>query len=849
MILDLSFLIRTAHLFLLRFSSLLVVRLSSQAASRGAHPTSLGRVFRFAIGALLSHAVFAHAAFDRIAISSEDPLPAPRWVYTKETKGIGGSKSVASQLASLKAAQILGEGSRCLDQARAVYSKAKSLQSWVNIVEIDCASKLSSSAANADKLARVLEQSAKNPQWLVSGPQAQMLRETSVRGYLTLIEQDAKTNRGRVWSSIDRLQVLDAWMDQKDKARMWRGAGDAAVAELRIEAARELFLRSLAEVDSEEVRAKLQSINTEDANSKSALFEGSGAKIKARPEGFEQQLEGWESRSQNAQPGTAQTGTAQPGTATPATTPAVRVQPFDASSEEVELVDRITTDLKAGDLVLAVTDAVKLILEFPGGTRAKWAVDRISEAYWSLADRQDPKLKDIRAQIVKQMGRVDAERVGEWARVCFNRGQYSDSFILARKALEKSEGTQRTRIIELAAEAAIAVEKYDVARELFRELIEKHSGTPASREGLLRLGLLHYRLGQYPQAIADLERALALPLQSESLEVIARHWLWRSLQKQNSSAERIRVAAEDLIRKFPFSYYGLRAQIEQVGFEAKGDIIGALEWNSPRAKIESKVWLTGHERIAWEKARLLLEAGWLDEAQAELRELPAPIRAEDKAIRALIWAAAGGFQVASRLANEAWDEKPELRRSPLLEAAFPSEFISFVRTQADMRKVDRDLVRGLIKQESGYNVKAVSSSNALGLMQMIPPTAREIANDLRMGSLLLPDDLFEPERNIEMGTYYLSRMISKYQGHVPLALAAYNAGPGRIDRWLRERPSLKGLATSRSSAPDDELWIDEIPYSETSFYVKAILRNLLLYRLFDQSRIEVANPLWGSVKK
>ena len=70
-----------------------------------------------------------------------------------------------------------------------------------------------------------------------------------------------------------------------------------------------------------------------------------------------------------------------------------------------------------------------------------------------------------------------------------------------------------------------------------------------------------------------------------------------------------------------------------------------------------------------------------------------------------------------------------------------------------------------------------------------------------------------------------------------------------MDRWLRSRPSLKTLPTLRSSQPDDELWFDEIPYWETSYYVKAILRNILLYRMFDKSEIQVPDPVWASPSK
>ncbi|RYZ75792.1 MAG: lytic murein transglycosylase, partial [Proteobacteria bacterium] len=385
-------------------------------------------------------------------------------------------------------------------------------------------------------------------------------------------------------------------------------------------------------------------------------------------------------------------------------------------------------------------------------------------------------------------------------------------------------------------DAALATEQWTEADRSLRELIEKSSGQPASREALLRSGLLNYRKGNYTEAATDLERLLALP-QAENNELTARYWLWRALQK--SKSDRAARAADDVMTKFPFSYYGLRARIEQGK--------GTLEWDSTKAKaekVESKIWVTANEKLAWEKVQMLLKAGWVEEAQAELKELPPALRAEDRAVRSLVWAAAAGFVTASRLANDGWDEKSDLRRAPFTDAAFPREFTDIITTQAAARNVDRDLVRSLIKQESSYNVKATSTSNAYGLMQMIPPTAREIAQDLKLGTLKLPEDMFVPERNIRMGTYYLSRMISKYQGNIPLSLAAYNAGPGRMDKWLRTRPTLKNLASLKSSKPDDELWIDELPYSEPCFYVKAILRNLMLYRLLDKGRVEITEPIW-----
>lgn len=120
--------------------------------------------------------------------------------------------------------------------------------------------------------------------------------------------------------------------------------------------------------------------------------------------------------------------------------------------------------------------------------------------------------------------------------------------------------------------------------------------------------------------------------------------------------------------------------------------------------------------------------------------------------------------------------------------------LGYIEEASEKYNVDSKLIQALIKQESGFNPNAVSKAGAKGLMQLMPKTA------LSLGV----KDAFNPKENIEGGVKYLKQMLDKYHGNKILALAAYNAGPGAVDKF--------------SGVP---------PYKETQNYVKSILANYL----------------------
>jgi soluble lytic murein transglycosylase len=172
-----------------------------------------------------------------------------------------------------------------------------------------------------------------------------------------------------------------------------------------------------------------------------------------------------------------------------------------------------------------------------------------------------------------------------------------------------------------------------------------------------------------------------------------------------------------------------------------------------------------------------------------------------------------------------------LRRSGDADAwawncAYPRPYRDVVDAAERRHQVPPSLVHAVMRQESAFRADAVSPVGARGLMQLMPNTARRA---VEQGALDVQDpDLNDPRQNIELGAFYLGKLLSMLGGQIPLAVAAYNAGPAAVGRWLRSADDL----------PLD-LWIARIPYDETRLYVGKVLTNWLAYRALASESVDL----------
>jgi soluble lytic murein transglycosylase len=147
---------------------------------------------------------------------------------------------------------------------------------------------------------------------------------------------------------------------------------------------------------------------------------------------------------------------------------------------------------------------------------------------------------------------------------------------------------------------------------------------------------------------------------------------------------------------------------------------------------------------------------------------------------------------------------------------YPRPYPDAVATASELASIPADWILGVMRQESLYRKDAVSRADARGLMQMLPTTAAAVARRWRLPSPR-KDDLFEPSVAVPLGAAYLRELLNRYAGQLDESLAAYNAGAAAVARWLPPK------------SMDADVWIENIPYTETRGYVEHILEHIVAF--------------------
>jgi soluble lytic murein transglycosylase len=412
----------------------------------------------------------------------------------------------------------------------------------------------------------------------------------------------------------------------------------------------------------------------------------------------------------------------------------------------------------------------------------------------------------------------------------------------AAACLGKDVSTDLRRIIRDCPQAELAARAWmtlgvvqarsgseAAAAASFRHVAKVAPASPLAGEALFAAFWVGWKENPAHATGKDLVRLEALPLElSAQQRARVRYWRSRVAQARGAPKKATGLLAE-VARLYPATWYGHLAR-ERLG---KADFAGAstvaLAAVIPTQSDDSAE-LEALEQLKPGIVALKLGlANGADELTALARRWPS---AASNRVTIEVLNAAGASDVAYRFARAVLREQTGHRHDAAVwQEAFPTHFSELIAAHVEQTNVAPDFVQGLMREESSFNPVAKSHCGAMGLMQLMPATARALANE-RGVPLESLSELFQPQLNVQLGAGYLGQLLKRFGGNRAAAAAAYNGGPTRVAGWL------KGIKANQR-----EEWVEEIPLDETRNYVKDVLASADIYehRLTDRSLMASAD--------
>jgi len=438
--------------------------------------------------------------------------------------------------------------------------------------------------------------------------------------------------------------------------------------------------------------------------------------------------------------------------------------------------------------------------------------------------RQYDQARSTFGELVEEKGTHADEALVWLARIYLRQGEGQKLLNLSRTAAVSRLSAERRGQINLFSGIWLEDHKqYDEAIKRYRLMAKQ--GEPASQraEGLWRAGWVYYRTGQYREAL-DTFRSLA-DQHDLDFEPQALYWMGRSAELTKDTQ------AQDyyhrVCQRYPFTYYCQLAYERAPISENQEVLDNSTSTNTPSSSSEEAKQppLTREDlesQTPYRRAIELKMLGLDDDAAHEVAVLTDRYSRDPKAstILSTLLNEVGAYHHALRLARARFRDQLERTGGALppelWRVAYPSGLLPTIKRQ-EAKGVDPNLIAAIIREESQYDVNAVSRVGAIGLMQVMPATANNVARKVGLPAVER-EDLFDRETNIRIGVRYVEQLLDQFSGNLVYAIASYNAGPIAVGRWVNQ---------FRGQSEDE--FVELIPYQETRYYVKRVLRSYREY--------------------
>ncbi len=283
----------------------------------------------------------------------------------------------------------------------------------------------------------------------------------------------------------------------------------------------------------------------------------------------------------------------------------------------------------------------------------------------------------------------------------------------------------------------------------------------------------------------------------------ANYWLGRALARNGDATGAERAYA--IAATYPTIYYGLLAR-DELGLKPV-ELRAMPAWQDSQAIFD--------QRETVQAVKLLIANGETDKASTLLRNVAQSL------------SSGGELVLAAKLAQTFDAHNLAITIADIADKrGVPMDLFSFPKDGLPSNKIasiDKAAVYAVARQESRFQVNAISSAGARGLMQLMPGTAKDTAKKIGLdySAAKLTSD---PDYNTQLGASYLGDQLSRYDGSLLLAAAAYNAGPGNANKWI------EAYGDPRAEKVDPVVWVELIPFAETRKYVQRVFGNYLVYR-------------------